>query len=270
MRRLGSGPRARGRPGRLLRERRSPPPIRVRRSLARRPRSTDRADRQRAPTARRRPARSASSRVPPDWPCPGGSRSCLTAGDRHRARLPSRAAADARADGEAEVTGLGEIAEAAPEVEAGLLGVAVSPDFDGDTLFFYATTIEDNSVFGVTLDGDDLGEPTPILTGIPKGVIHDGGRLASAPTGSSTSPPARPVTRAWRRTPTRSPARSCASPPTVSPPPATPTRTPPSGRSATATSRASPSTRRDSCGPASSATRPSTSSTYQGRQLRLA
>ena len=89
-----------------------------------------------------------------------------------------------RADGEAEVTELGEIAEAAPEVEAGLLGVAVSPDFaNDDTLFFYATTIEDNSVFRVTLDGDDLGEPTPILTGIPKGVIHDGGRLAFGPDG---------------------------------------------------------------------------------------
>lgn len=90
------------------------------------------------------------------------------------------------ADGEsqAEVTVLGEIAEAAPEVEAGLLGVAVSPDFASDsTLFVYATTSEDNTVFSVTLDGDDLGRPTPILTGIPKGVIHDGGRLAFGPDG---------------------------------------------------------------------------------------
>jgi glucose/arabinose dehydrogenase len=85
---------------------------------------------------------------------------------------------------EAEITELGEIEEAAPEVEGGLLGVAVSPDFAEDsTLFFYATTAEDNSVFKVTLDGDDLGEPTPILTGIPHGVIHDGGRLAFGPDG---------------------------------------------------------------------------------------
>jgi len=89
-----------------------------------------------------------------------------------------------RASGEAEVTEIGVIEEAAPEVEAGLLGVAASPDFASDsTLFFYATTAEDNTVFRATLDGNDLGEPTPILTGIPKGVIHDGGRLAFGPDG---------------------------------------------------------------------------------------
>lgn len=89
-----------------------------------------------------------------------------------------------QASGEAEVTEIGEITEATPEVEAGLLGVAVSPDFASDsTLFFYATTDEDNSVFRATLDGDDLGDPTPILTGIPKGVIHDGGRLTFGPDG---------------------------------------------------------------------------------------
>lgn len=87
-------------------------------------------------------------------------------------------------DGQAEVTEIGELEEAAPEVEAGLLGVAVSPDFATDsTLFFYATTAEDNSVFRATLDGDELGDPTPILTGIPKGVIHDGGRLEFGPDG---------------------------------------------------------------------------------------
>lgn len=86
--------------------------------------------------------------------------------------------------GEAGVTEVGEITEAVPEVEAGLLGVAVSPDFESDnTLFLYATTARDNSVFRVTLDGDELGDPTPILTGIPKGVIHDGGRLAFGPDG---------------------------------------------------------------------------------------
>ena len=87
-------------------------------------------------------------------------------------------------DGEAEVTEIGEIDEAAPEVEAGLLGVAVSPDFDTDqTLFFYATGVEDNRVLRAELDGDQLGQPTAILTGIPKGVIHDGGRLAFGPDG---------------------------------------------------------------------------------------
>ncbi|WP_243395310.1 PQQ-dependent sugar dehydrogenase [Nocardioides currus] len=88
------------------------------------------------------------------------------------------------ADGTADVDELGEVVAAAPEVEGGLLGVAVSPDFaTDDTLFVYATTNEDNTVFRVTLDGDEFGQPTPMLTGIPKGVIHDGGRLAFGPDG---------------------------------------------------------------------------------------
>ena len=91
---------------------------------------------------------------------------------------------DPSGNGEARVTELGQIEQAAPEVEAGLLGVAVSPDFEADrSLFFYATTAEDNSVFRVVLESDELGEPTPILTGIPKGAIHDGGRLEFGPDG---------------------------------------------------------------------------------------
>ena len=87
-------------------------------------------------------------------------------------------------DAEAEVRVIGEIAEAVPSVEAGLLGVAVSPEFSQDnSLFFYATTDADNSVFKVTLEDDRLGEPAAILTGIPKGDIHDGGRLEFGPDG---------------------------------------------------------------------------------------
>ncbi len=79
---------------------------------------------------------------------------------------------------------LGEISAAVPEGEAGLLGVAVSPDFDRDrTLFFYLTTSSDNRVVRAELDGDSLGEPTVVLDGIPRGFIHDGGRLAFGPDG---------------------------------------------------------------------------------------
>jgi glucose/arabinose dehydrogenase len=73
---------------------------------------------------------------------------------------------------------------AVAEGEAGLLGVAVSPDFDADrTLFFYLTTGTDNRVLSAPLDGTTLGEPSVVLDGIPRGFIHDGGRIAFGPDG---------------------------------------------------------------------------------------
>lgn len=68
--------------------------------------------------------------------------------------------------------------------EGGLLGVAVSPDFGTDrTLFLYVSTERDNRVVRARLDGDRLGDPTPVLTGIPTASNHDGGRLAFGPDG---------------------------------------------------------------------------------------
>ena len=82
------------------------------------------------------------------------------------------------------LTRLGGIAAAVPEGEAGLLGVAVSPEFDSDrTLYFYLTTGTDNRVLSAQLDGTALGEPTVVLDGIPRGFIHDGGRIAFGPDG---------------------------------------------------------------------------------------
>ena len=79
---------------------------------------------------------------------------------------------------------LGAIGSVAPQGEAGLLGVAVSPDFDTDqTLFFYLTTASDNRVISAPVDGDQLGEPTVVLDGIPAGFIHDGGRIEFGPDG---------------------------------------------------------------------------------------
>ncbi|WP_067438750.1 PQQ-dependent sugar dehydrogenase [Nocardioides jensenii] len=76
------------------------------------------------------------------------------------------------------------IDEADPREESGLLGVAVSPDFATDaTLFFYLTTTQDNRVVRASYDGSTLGPIEPILTGIPKGFTHDGGRLAFGPDG---------------------------------------------------------------------------------------
>jgi glucose/arabinose dehydrogenase len=77
-----------------------------------------------------------------------------------------------------------EISEAVPQGEAGLLGVAVSPSYDVDrAIYLYVTTAEDNRVIRTTYDGSQLGDLHVILSGIPQGFRHDGGRLAFGPDG---------------------------------------------------------------------------------------
>jgi glucose/arabinose dehydrogenase len=83
-----------------------------------------------------------------------------------------------------EVREVATLAAAAPEGEGGLLGIAVSPTYDEDELvFLYLTTASDNRVVRATFDGETLGEPEPVLTGLPNGFIHDGGQLAFGPDG---------------------------------------------------------------------------------------
>ena len=69
-----------------------------------------------------------------------------------------------------------------PRGEGGLLGLAVSPNFASDSLVFaYFTARDDNRIVRFRLDRpQDL---TPIVTGIPKAAIHNGGRLAFGPDG---------------------------------------------------------------------------------------
>ena len=81
-------------------------------------------------------------------------------------------------------TPIGSIDMAAPNVEAGLLGVAVSPTFTDDhLLYFYVSTSEDNRIVRATWDGGLVAEPQTVLDGIPVGPIHDGGRLVFGPDG---------------------------------------------------------------------------------------
>ncbi|HEV8044297.1 MAG TPA: PQQ-dependent sugar dehydrogenase, partial [Rubrobacter sp.] len=64
--------------------------------------------------------------------------------------------------------------------EGGLLGVAVSPDYEEDRyVYAYYTTEEDNRVVRFRLGG----RPEPILTGIPVNTYHDGGRIKFGPDG---------------------------------------------------------------------------------------
>jgi glucose/arabinose dehydrogenase len=72
-----------------------------------------------------------------------------------------------------------------PGGEGGLLGLAVDTATFGTrpVLYAYATAGSDNRVVRIALDGGRFGAQTPILTGIPKGNIHNGGRLKFGPDG---------------------------------------------------------------------------------------
>lgn len=75
-----------------------------------------------------------------------------------------------------DVTTLGAVPGTAPRGEAGLLGIALDPD-DPTVLYAFVSTSSDDRVVRMSLDGDTLGDPVPILTGIPVGSRHHGGRL---------------------------------------------------------------------------------------------
>jgi glucose/arabinose dehydrogenase len=68
-----------------------------------------------------------------------------------------------------------------PGGEGGLLGLTLTPD--KSRLFAYFTAADDNRIVTMPWDGSRLGEPETVLTGIPKGSIHNGGRMAIGPDG---------------------------------------------------------------------------------------
>ena len=64
--------------------------------------------------------------------------------------------------------------------EGGLLGLAVSPNYKKDKLVYaYFTSSSDNRIVRFKLGGT----PQPILTGLRRGTIHNGGRIAFGPDG---------------------------------------------------------------------------------------
>ena len=80
---------------------------------------------------------------------------------------------------------VGRLDIASPQGEAGVLGLATSPTYAEDSLVYaYVSTSEDNRVVRMEYDGRRIGDPEPVLTGIPNGFIHDGGRLLFAEDGN--------------------------------------------------------------------------------------
>ncbi|MEU4687746.1 PQQ-dependent sugar dehydrogenase [Actinoplanes sp. NPDC023714] len=78
-----------------------------------------------------------------------------------------------------KVTELDRLDEVRPGGSGGLLGIAVSPDYETDeTLYVYYSTERDNRIGRLT-----GGKLTPILTGIPRSAAQNGGALAFGPDG---------------------------------------------------------------------------------------
>jgi glucose/arabinose dehydrogenase len=71
------------------------------------------------------------------------------------------------------------IDEVDPGGEGGLLGLAITKD--EKTVFAYYTAANDNRIVSMSWDGRELGAPKVILRGIPKGSIHNGGRMVVGP-----------------------------------------------------------------------------------------
>ncbi|MFF3688974.1 PQQ-dependent sugar dehydrogenase [Streptomyces sp. NPDC002187] len=82
---------------------------------------------------------------------------------------------------------IGSVPGVAPGGEGGLLGLAVPPSFASDhQVYVYFTTASDNRIARLLYDeqkpaGQQLGAPDTVLRGIPKGFVHNGGRIAFGP-----------------------------------------------------------------------------------------
>jgi glucose/arabinose dehydrogenase len=86
-------------------------------------------------------------------------------------------------------TELGAVSGVSPAGEGGLLGIALSPDYASDHMIYaYFTSASDNRIVRMIYDeqkpaGEQLGAPDTVFRGIPKGYIHNGGRIEFGPDG---------------------------------------------------------------------------------------
>ncbi|MGP3925838.1 PQQ-dependent sugar dehydrogenase [Streptomyces sp. 8N616] len=68
--------------------------------------------------------------------------------------------------------------------EGGLLGVAVSPDWNSDHhIYLMHSASGDNRIVRMTYDGSSLSDYTVLVTGIKKNKYHNGGRIKFGPDG---------------------------------------------------------------------------------------
>ncbi|PPK98614.1 glucose/arabinose dehydrogenase [Kineococcus xinjiangensis] len=78
----------------------------------------------------------------------------------------------------------GRVPDVAAEGEGGLLGIALSPQFEQDNeVFLYLTTRQDNRVVRMTHRDGRLINPEVVLSGIPRAKVHNGGRIRFGPDG---------------------------------------------------------------------------------------
>jgi glucose/arabinose dehydrogenase len=74
------------------------------------------------------------------------------------------------------VTRLGVVPGVVADGEGGLLGLAVAAS-DPQTVYAYLTTERDNRIVRMGWTTAGLGSPQTVFSGIPRGSIHNGGRL---------------------------------------------------------------------------------------------
>ncbi|MFK0154492.1 PQQ-dependent sugar dehydrogenase [Streptomyces sp. NPDC090493] len=88
-----------------------------------------------------------------------------------------------------KITELGVVSGVSAAGEGGLLGIALSLGFASDHMVYaYFTSASDNRIVRMLWDEskpakEQLGAPDTIFKGIPKGYIHNGGRIAFGPDG---------------------------------------------------------------------------------------
>ena len=92
-----------------------------------------------------------------------------------------------QADGALAAQPLLTISEVSAQGEGGLLGIALHPDFNRNKYVYlyytYSSGGPKNKVVRYTLDGQRLASPREIITDIPGGTNHNGGRIKFGPDG---------------------------------------------------------------------------------------